>query len=50
MIEQGMVLCVETPRYDVGRPGLRVEDMIVVRAHGAEWLMATDGELVEIEP
>jgi Xaa-Pro aminopeptidase len=50
VIEEGMVLCVETPYYEIGRWGLQVEDMIVVRAHGAERLMATDGGLMEIEP
>lgn len=50
VIEEGMVLCVETPCYEVRRWGLQVEDMIVVREHGAERLMATDGDLMEIAP
>lgn len=49
VIEEGMVLCVETPYYEVGRWGLQVENMIVVRKHGAERLTATDGDLMEIE-
>ncbi|GLS18053.1 endopeptidase [Labrys miyagiensis] len=49
-IEEGMVLCVETPYYELGRWGLQVEDMIVVRANGAERLMSTTGELIEVLP
>lgn len=46
VIEEGMVLCVETPYYELGWCGLQVEDMLVVRADGAETLMTTDGSLV----
>jgi len=46
IIEEGMVVCVETPYYELGAWGLQVEDMIVVRAHGAESLMHTDGSMV----
>jgi Xaa-Pro dipeptidase len=45
IIEEGMVLCVETPYYELGAWGLQVEDMIVVRAGGPESLMQTDGSL-----
>ncbi len=45
IIEEGMVLCVETPYYELGAWGLQVEDMIVVRADGPESLMQTDGSL-----
>jgi Xaa-Pro aminopeptidase len=45
-IEEGMVLCIETPYYEVGRWGLQVEDMVVVRGDGAESLMTTDGDLI----
>ena len=47
-LEEGMVLCVETPYYEIGRWGLQVEDMIVVRRDGAERLMMTDGDLMEV--
>ncbi|MGJ4859580.1 M24 family metallopeptidase [Labrys sp. La1] len=50
VLEEGMVLCVETPYYEVGRWGLQVEDMIVVRSDGVERLMATDGSLIEVTP
>lgn len=46
IIEEGMVLCVETPYYELGTWGLQVEDMVVVRADGVESLMQTDGRLV----
>jgi Xaa-Pro dipeptidase len=45
VFEEGMVLCVETPYYELGWCGLQVEDMIVVRAGGIEQLMITDGAL-----
>lgn len=43
--EVGMVLCVETPYYELGWCGLQVEDMVVVRDGGIEQLMTTDGRL-----
>jgi len=46
IIEEGMVLCVETPYYELGAWGLQVEDMVVVRADGVESLMQTDGSMV----
>ena len=45
IIEEGMVLCVETPFYELGWCGLQVEDMVVVRTDGIENLMTTDGVL-----
>ncbi|ALA18512.1 MULTISPECIES: Xaa-Pro peptidase family protein [unclassified Chelatococcus] len=45
VIEEGMVLCVETPYYVLGRWGLQVEDMVVVRADGVESLMTTAGDI-----
>lgn len=50
IIEAGMVLCVETPYYELGRWGLQVEDMVVVRADGVERLMATSGDLIVVAP
>ena len=37
VIEEGMVMCVETPYYELGWAGLQVEDMIVVRGDGIEF-------------
>lgn len=45
VVEEGMVLCIETPYYELGWCGLQVEDMVVVRKHGVESLMTTDGGL-----
>jgi len=45
VIEEGMVLCVETPYYELGWAGLQVEDMVVVRRDGIESLMTSDGGL-----
>ena len=50
VLEEGMVLCVETPYYRLGQWGLQVEDMVVVRADGAERLTATSGDLRVIAP
>jgi Xaa-Pro dipeptidase len=45
VLEQGMVLCVETPYYELGWTGLQVEDMVVVREGGVESLMTSSGAL-----
>jgi Xaa-Pro aminopeptidase len=45
ILEEGMVLCVETPYYELGFAGLQLENTVVVRAHGAESLMSLDNEL-----
>ena len=50
VFEAGMVLCVETPHYELGRWGLQVEDMVVVRADGVERLLRTSGDLVVVAP
>lgn len=50
VLEEGMVLCIETPYYELGLAGLQVEDMLVVTADGSETLMKTDGALRIIEP
>jgi len=48
VFEEGMVLCVETPYYEIGRFGLQVEDMVVVRREGVERLMTTSGDLMVV--
>ena len=40
-----MVICLETPYYELGFGGLQVEDMIRVTADGFESLMSTGSEL-----
>lgn len=39
LLEENMVICVETPYYELGFAGLQVEDMIRVSKDGAESLM-----------
>jgi Xaa-Pro aminopeptidase len=40
-----MVVCIETPYYELGFAGLQVEDMILITSGGAESLMSRDGRL-----
>jgi Xaa-Pro aminopeptidase len=47
-LEPGMVLCVETPYYELGFAGLQVEDMVVVRESGFEALSELPRELVVV--
>ncbi|KON31491.1 hypothetical protein AC482_00705 [miscellaneous Crenarchaeota group-15 archaeon DG-45] len=44
-LEEGMLLCLETPYYEIGFGGLMVEDIIVVRRGGAEHLTQLSREL-----
>jgi len=44
-IEEGMVLCVETPYYELGWGGMMVEDIIVIRPGGNECLTKLPREL-----
>jgi Xaa-Pro aminopeptidase len=45
VIEEGMVLCVETPYYELGFAGLQLENTVAVRARGAEPLTVLGNEL-----
>jgi Xaa-Pro aminopeptidase len=45
VVEEGMVLCVETPYYELGFAGLQLENTVVVRVHGAEPLVSLGNEL-----
>ena len=47
-LEVGMVLCVETPYYEPGFAGLQIEDIVVVRPHGAERLTSLPQELFRV--
>jgi Xaa-Pro aminopeptidase len=40
VLEENMVICVETPYYELGFAGLQVEDMLRVTKDGAESLMS----------
>lgn len=45
VLEEGMVLCVETPYYELGFAGLQVEDTVRVGRDGVESLMSTSTAL-----
>jgi Xaa-Pro dipeptidase len=45
VFRENMVVCIETPYYELGFAGLQVEDMILITRDGAESLMAKDGRL-----
>jgi Xaa-Pro aminopeptidase len=45
VLEENMVICLETPYYELGFAGLQVEDMIRVTRDGFESLMSTGSEL-----
>lgn len=50
VIEKGMVLCLETPHYEIGRWGLQAEEMVLVGAQGAELMTRSSGELISVAP
>jgi Xaa-Pro aminopeptidase len=45
VFEENMIVCVETPYYELGFAGLQVEDMVRVTKHGAESLMTLNTTL-----
>jgi Xaa-Pro aminopeptidase len=45
VFEENMVVCVETPYYELGFAGVQVEDMVRVTKDGAESLMTLNTEL-----
>lgn len=49
-LERDMVLCVETPFYELGWGGMMVEDTISITADGARRLTQSDRSLRVIEP
>ncbi len=48
VLEEGMVVCIETPYYRIGEFGLQVEDMFVIKADGVD-RFTTAGPLRVIE-
>jgi Xaa-Pro aminopeptidase len=42
VLREGMVLCVETPFYQIGWGGMMVEDCFMVTAQGCQLLTSTD--------
>jgi len=45
VFEEGMVICVETPYYELGFGGLQVEDTMAVTRDGVDSFMLTSTEL-----
>jgi Xaa-Pro aminopeptidase len=45
VFEEGMVVCVETPYYEMGFGGLQVEDTLVITADGVDSFMLSDTRL-----
>ena len=45
VFEPGMVICVETPYYELGLAGLQIEDIIVVTENGFECLTSLERKL-----
>ncbi|WP_234831109.1 M24 family metallopeptidase [Rhodopseudomonas palustris] len=45
VFEEGMVICVETPYYEIGYAGLQVEDTLVVTKDGVDSFMLSDTAL-----
>lgn len=48
-LEAGMVLCIETPYYELGWGGVQVEDMILVTEEGARFLSKSSRELIRLD-
>lgn len=49
VLEENMVLCIETPYYEIEWGGIQVEDTIVVTSTGAEYLSKSPRTLIKIE-
>ncbi len=47
-LEEGMVLCIELPYYELGLGGLQIEDTVVVRRDGYELLTTAPRELLSL--
>lgn len=47
-LQSGMVLCVETPYYELGWGGVQVEDTIVVTENGSRYLTKSSRELIKV--
>lgn len=47
-LEAGMVLCIETPYYELGWGGLQVEDTVLVTEEGVRFLSKSSRELVRL--
>ncbi len=45
-LEEGMVLCIETPYYEIGKYGIQIEDTVAVTANGIRRLTHTSNDLI----
>jgi Xaa-Pro aminopeptidase len=48
VLEPGMVLCIETPYYELGWAGIQVEDTIAVTNEGYRFLSKSSRELIKV--
>ena len=48
LLEENMVLCVETPYYEIGWGGVQVEDPVRVTSNGAEYLSKSSRKLIKL--
>ncbi|MDD4569214.1 MAG: M24 family metallopeptidase, partial [Tepidanaerobacteraceae bacterium] len=48
VLESGMVLCIETPYYELGWAGIQIEDTIVVTDKGYRSLSKSSRELIRV--
>lgn len=46
VLEPGMVMCIETPYYEIGQFGVQVEDTVLVTDDGVRSLMTTGRDLI----
>jgi len=49
LLEPGMVLCIETPYYELGWAGIQVEDTIAVTKDGYRFLSKSSRELIRVD-
>ncbi|MBE7417422.1 MAG: aminopeptidase P family protein [Ideonella sp.] len=47
VLEPGMVMCIETPYYELGHAGFQVEDMVMVTETGVQSLMSLPHRLLD---
>lgn len=48
MLEEGMVLCVETPYREIGFGGMMLEDIVVVKRNGFDFLTSINRDLYRV--
>jgi Xaa-Pro aminopeptidase len=48
VLEENMVLCVETPYYEIGFAGVQIEDAVVVTKNGYELITQSEKDMYEV--